>query len=424
MIRIPALIFASALWIVPAVGSGFPVSLSVSQDGREVAAASTTGAGGATPPRARLVHVVQPGETLFGIARAHGITAHALAAANQIDAETLVHTGQQLVIPNPPRDAGGGGAAALRPDLPPDVDLRGADPESAAVESEEIPIPLPADRIETLRLQVLLDHSGFTPGKIDALDGTFTQMALRLCRHWSPGALEREIASVIRTTHPEGLDAYIDRTLPMSGGQPDFPALTANQRILLYQSMAELLAERWHTTPALLQALNPGVNLETIRPGTPLVVPNAGPFEIESFMRPDGSPLPRPRRAEPPGTLVEVDRNTRILLVWRQRTLIAAFPVTINPGGTPTGDFVAGAAVTAPPYMRRATNLDLLPGPNSPVGLFWIPLGGGLGIHGTNDPISIGRSSSAGCIRLSNWDAARLAKLIATDTPVHVFDGP
>ena len=55
----------------------------------------------------------------------------------------------------------------------------------------------------------------------------------------------------------------------------------------------------------------------------------------------------------------------------------------------------------------------LPPGPRNPVGVMWIALNKkGIGIHGTDDPASIGRHVSHGCIRLANWDVVRLATKI------------
>ena len=59
------------------------------------------------------------------------------------------------------------------------------------------------------------------------------------------------------------------------------------------------------------------------------------------------------------------------------------------------------------------------PGPNNPVGLVWIALSAkGYGIHGTPEPDKIGKTQSHGCIRLTNWDALALAKLVRKGTPV------
>lgn len=59
------------------------------------------------------------------------------------------------------------------------------------------------------------------------------------------------------------------------------------------------------------------------------------------------------------------------------------------------------------------------PGPNGPVGVTWIGLNKEhYGIHGSPEPGLIGRTTSHGCVRLTNWDAARLAGLVKKGTPV------
>ena len=51
-------------------------------------------------------------------------------------------------------------------------------------------------------------------------------------------------------------------------------------------------------------------------------------------------------------------------------------------------------------------------GPKNPVGTTWIDLGDGYGIHGTPDPQRISKTESHGCVRLTNWDAQALAKMV------------
>ena len=58
-------------------------------------------------------------------------------------------------------------------------------------------------------------------------------------------------------------------------------------------------------------------------------------------------------------------------------------------------------------------------GPNNPVGLVWIGLSAkGYGIHGTPEPDKVGKTQSHGCVRLTNWDALALAKLVKKGTPI------
>jgi lipoprotein-anchoring transpeptidase ErfK/SrfK len=58
-------------------------------------------------------------------------------------------------------------------------------------------------------------------------------------------------------------------------------------------------------------------------------------------------------------------------------------------------------------------------GPNNPVGVVWINLSlEHYGMHGTPEPANIGKTESHGCVRLTNWDAVRLASLVKRGTPV------
>lgn len=66
---------------------------------------------------------------------------------------------------------------------------------------------------------------------------------------------------------------------------------------------------------------------------------------------------------------------------------------------------------------------EIKPGPNNPVGIMWIDLSGdGYGIHGTPEPSRISKSESHGCVRLTNWDAVRLSKLVKKGVPVEFVD--
>ena len=69
--------------------------------------------------------------------------------------------------------------------------------------------------------------------------------------------------------------------------------------------------------------------------------------------------------------------------------------------------------------VRGKKSLSIPGGPNNPVGVMWHGLTRrGIGIHGTSSPETIGRSKSAGCIRLSNWDVVKLPALIRPGTKV------
>jgi lipoprotein-anchoring transpeptidase ErfK/SrfK len=70
----------------------------------------------------------------------------------------------------------------------------------------------------------------------------------------------------------------------------------------------------------------------------------------------------------------------------------------------------------ATPGDRKAT---LQPGPNNPVGVVWIDLSKPhYGIHGSPEPSNIGHVESHGCVRLTNWDADRVARWVKAGTQV------
>ena len=67
--------------------------------------------------------------------------------------------------------------------------------------------------------------------------------------------------------------------------------------------------------------------------------------------------------------------------------------------------------------------LRIPPGPNNPVGSVWIALSKPTyGIHGTPEPSKIGKTNSHGCVRLTNWDAQELAKLVSKGVTVEFME--
>ena len=104
--------------------------------------------------------------------------------------------------------------------------------------------------------------------------------------------------------------------------------------------------------------------------------------------------------------------------------LIAAFPVTMGSKQypLPIGKWKATTYSFLPPFNYQPELLNnpktdkevkLPPGPNGPVGVAWLDLTKEhYGIHGTNEPQTIGRAESSGCIRMTNWDVLRLARMM------------
>jgi lipoprotein-anchoring transpeptidase ErfK/SrfK len=115
------------------------------------------------------------------------------------------------------------------------------------------------------------------------------------------------------------------------------------------------------------------------------------------------------------------------------------FYATANVGGAhdplPVGKWKVTDIVHNPWYSYNSdlfwdpenpnTSVKIPPGPNGPVGLVWIGISKPhYGLHGASDPGLIGRTYSDGCIRMTNWDALELAKLVVVGTPVIMQEDP
>ncbi len=175
-----------------------------------------------------------------------------------------------------------------------------------------------------------------------------------------------------------------------------------------YENMPEALGEKFHINPTVLAALNPGMKLD--RAGSVIEVPNVTrpPLEKTSGM----SILVSRSR----GTVEAIDANGVVL---------ARYPATTGSehDPLPLGRWKVNGVAWNPPYNYNPDlfwdseasdkKAKLAPGPNSPVGEVWIDLSKPhYGIHGTPSPSTIGKTTSHGCIRLTNWDAIELAKMV------------
>jgi lipoprotein-anchoring transpeptidase ErfK/SrfK len=75
--------------------------------------------------------------------------------------------------------------------------------------------------------------------------------------------------------------------------------------------------------------------------------------------------------------------------------------------------------------VKSREAFTIKPGPNNPVGSYWIGLSAeGYGIHGTPEPSKVSKSESHGCVRLTNWDAGWLGGNIRKGTPVVFIEEP
>ena len=311
-------------------------------------------------------------------------------------------------------------------------------PPAKAGPSPAAPASQPID-LTIIHVQVLLDRLGFGPGVIDGRGGMSTQLALRGFQKAHglavTGTIDRPTLAAL---HPYAKVRPL-RLLAISQADvagpfykiPKDEDAQAKLPALTYESAVEKLGERFHTTPQTLAALNPGGR---IVPGAQLRFPNVlpGSRDYDPKLKPEWrqtlSDLNVDAR-QPVGDLVLVSKHEGVLKVMRGDTLLAQFPATMGSkhDPLPIGTWKIYGADTNPKFhfnpalfwdaSSKDTKAMLPPGPNGPVGVVWLDLSKPhYGIHGTPHPELIGRTESHGCIRLSNWDAARLSLMVKPGT--------
>ncbi len=311
--------------------------------------------------------------------------------------------------------------------------------ESSLVFAEgegELP-PLPAE-LETMPVQIALERLGFSPGVIDGKSGESLKIALRgfqaANRFNESGELDAETKAALQRSPPVPATRLVRIPKGFANQQffPEFPDDAAEQAklpALGYRNLMEALAERFHTTPETLVALNSADT--AIGAGRVIVVPNiaeAMPPRAEDSERGWSMTLLTLGVApeQPEVDKVVVDKSGGWLRAYdADEKLIAQFPVTTGSSRDPLplGNWKVNGVARNPDFhynpklfwdVSDSENKQLLkPGPNSPVGVVWIDLSKPhYGIHGTSEPSTIGRAESHGCVRLTNWDAAKLAGMV------------
>lgn len=276
-----------------------------------------------------------------------------------------------------------------------------------------------------LEAQIALARQGLSSGSIDGLNGPKTRAAVRAFQQMeglpATGALNRATKERLLLTEPPLTRHTVSaQDLARLAPVPQTWLGKAAVPRLEYETLLELVAERWQASPELIRQLNQDLDWRQVTEGTTLIVPNAR------------SPLVRAKAAA-----VRIRLEDRLLEVLDAATnRVALFPCSIarevrhrlvgllhvtTIAHDPEYLFVPSRFRQTAEVRQIKNRLRIPPGPNNPVGNVWIGLDReGYGIHGTPYPERIGEAASLGCFRLSNWNAQLLAQLAWVGMPVEV----
>lgn len=270
-----------------------------------------------------------------------------------------------------------------------------------------------------LHAQVLLDRANFSPGQIDGEVGSNQRRAVAgfQAAHGLTvsGELDDATWNALRADATTPLASYTLTAEDVAGPfqpVPKEPAEQARLQTLGFASVEEALGERFHASPELLKALNPGVDLG--KAGSRIQVPNIAPAAL------------------PKAAKVVVDKSDSTLqLLDAQGKVIAQVPVSSGSqhDPLPIGEWKILGVARDPTFhynpdlfwdaKKSDSKATLPPGPNNPVGRVWIDLSKPhYGLHGTPEPGHVGKTESHGCVRMTNWDALRVAAAVDSTVPV------
>ena len=328
--------------------------------------------------------------------------------------------------------AGRAAAQASNPERLDGIDRIAAD-TSAWTTEMQLPLGGDVEGPSVLKAQVLLDRAGFSPGVIDGRWGDNTEKAISWFQSAAglkqTGIIDQKTLTALgrRAGEPAALVVTHALTEDDVAGPfvdiPDDVYEKAKLDRLGYESLSEKLGERFHATPGLLARLNDGATLDSLSAGDSLRVPAVGAAAPDRRL--DGNVA----------RLVISGEGGYLHALADDGSVLFHAPVTVGSSydPSPEGQFTVESVTPNPWWHYQPSILEgvpddeeearLPPGPNNAVGTVWMALSKKhYGIHGTRAPETIGYASSAGCVRLTNWDVETLADAVDAGTTVRFRD--